>query len=69
MDATKLYQSSRNWADQLWVIGRHSTVAYVRFYPNPGVMLPWFTGRRLRWSWFYGWALTKAPVPGNPRGL
>ena len=55
--------------DQVWVLGRHSTVAYLRFYPNPGFMVPWPGNRRLRWSKFYGFAITKAPTPTNPRGL
>jgi hypothetical protein len=59
----------RNWLDRLWCIGRRSNVAYVRFYPNPGFMLPLIPGKRLRWSKHYGWKVTKSPVPGNPRGL
>jgi len=44
----------RTWADALWVIGRRSETAYIRFYPNPGFMLPWFGGQRLLWSRFDG---------------
>lgn len=55
--------------NRLYCLGRRSTWAYLRFYPNVGFMLPWPGGKRLRWSVFYGFAVTKAPVPGNPRGL
>lgn len=55
-----------NWLNQLWCLGRRSTVAYLRFYPNPGFMIPWPGGRRLRGSWFYG--LSVRPAAGNPRG-
>ena len=54
--------------DRMWVIGRRSTVAYLRLYPNFGFMLPWFGGKRLRYSKFYGWAVTKPPTAGNPTG-
>jgi hypothetical protein len=47
----------KNWFDQLWVIGRRSALAYLRFYPNPGFMIPWFGARRLIWSKFYGWRI------------
>ncbi len=59
----------RQYFDQLWCLGRRNNTAYLRFYPNPGFMIPWFGGKRLRWSKFYGWAITKPPTPGNPRGL
>ncbi len=49
------------WLDQLWAIGRRSNVAYIRFYPNPGFMLPLPGGKRLRWSIFYGARITRAP--------
>lgn len=55
--------------NKLWCIGRRSNVAYLRFYPNPGFMIPWKNGKRLRWSKFYGLKITKAPTPTNPRGL
>ena len=43
--------------NQLWVIGRKSEKMYVRFYPNPGFMIPWFKGKTLKYSKFYGWSL------------
>lgn len=45
--------------NKLWVIGRNSKTFYLRFYPNPGFMLPWTKGRILKWSKFYGWSLKK----------
>lgn len=45
--------------DRLWAIGRKSKVAYLRFYPNPGFMLPWFGGKKLKWSKHYGWTVKK----------
>lgn len=54
---------------KLRAIGRQSRVAYLRFTPNPGFMVPLWPGKRLRWSRFYGWKVTKPPTPGNPRGL
>jgi len=55
--------------NKIWCIGRRSDTAYIRFYPNPGFMIPWFGNKRLRYSKFYGWKITKAPTIGNPRGL
>jgi hypothetical protein len=57
------------WANQMWVIGRRSDTAYLRFFPNPGFMIPWPGGKRLRWSVFYGLKITNPPTLGNPRGL
>jgi hypothetical protein len=55
--------------NRLWALGRRSKVAYLRFYPNPGFMLPCGLDKRIRWSWSEGWRLTKAPTPKNPKGL
>jgi hypothetical protein len=55
--------------DRLICLGRRSNVYYIRFYPNPGFMAPWFHGKRIRWSKFYGWSVTKAPIEGNPKGV
>ena len=49
-----------NKLNRLWVIGRKSAFAYLRFYPNPGFMIPWTQGRRLVWSKFYGLKIRKA---------
>jgi hypothetical protein len=59
----------KNRVNRLWVIGRRSKIAYVRFYPNPGFMLPLWKNKRVRYSKFYGWKITKAPTDSNPRGL
>lgn len=56
------------WINRLWVIGRYSKIAYFRLYPNPGFMIP-FGKKRIRYSKFYGWKVTKAPTPTNPKGL
>ena len=58
----------RQLFDRIWVLGRRSTVAYLRLYPNPGWMIPVGVDRRLRWSKFYGFQWTRAPKPGNPKG-
>lgn len=63
-----MFTQFKTWANQLWVIGRRSNYAYLRLYPNPGFMLPWF-GKRIRWSKFYGFTLTNPPSQGNPKGL
>lgn len=42
--------------DRLMAIGRQSERAYVRFYPNPGFMLPWGS-KRLVWSWHKGFVM------------
>lgn len=55
--------------NQLWCIGRRSNLAYIRFYPNPGFMIPIGRNKRFRWSKFYGAKVTKAPTPENPKGL
>lgn len=55
--------------NKLWALGRRSTLYYIRFYPNPGFMIPWFNGKRFRWSKFYGASITKAPTNDNPKGL
>lgn len=57
------------WVNQLWVLGRRSKIAYLRFYPNPGFMFPIGPNKRVRYSKFYGWKITKAPTKDNPRGL
>jgi hypothetical protein len=41
--------------NRVWAVGRRSDKAYIRFYPNPGFMFPWFGGRRIVWSQFDGW--------------
>jgi hypothetical protein len=66
---TVLARRIQQRVDRLWVLGRRSTVAYVRLYPNFGFMLPIGRNRRLRWSRFYGWAITQAPRLGNPKGV
>lgn len=52
-----------NWFNQLWIINRRGTRFYIRLYPNPGFMVPWFGGQNLKWSKFYGWKFS--PGPGN----
>jgi len=59
----------RIYLNQLWIIGRRSNTAYLRFYPNPGFMIPWPGSKRLRWSKAYGLTFTNPPTPGNPKGL
>jgi hypothetical protein len=55
------------WANGLWVIGRRSEVAYVRFYPNPGVMFPWTGRRRVVWSRSDGWFVRFAGSHARPK--
>lgn len=64
-----MWNKFKIWADALWIIGRRSDVAYLRFYPNPGFMIPWPNNKRLRYSKFYGFTITNPPTPGNPKGL
>lgn len=42
------------WAQKLVVWGRRSELFYVRFYPNPGFMVPLPRGRQLVWTNFDG---------------
>jgi hypothetical protein len=45
----------RIWMNAAWILGRRSETAYVRVYPNPGLMFPWFGGRRVVYSRSRGW--------------
>ena len=48
----------RAFLDRVWVIGRRSERAYLRFYPNPGFMVRAF-GREFKGSRFYGWSVKR----------
>lgn len=45
----------RRRLDRVWALGRRSERMYLRFYPNPGFMVPWFKGRQLLWNRHDGW--------------
>ena len=32
--------------NKVWALGRKSKIWYLRIYPNPGFMIPWFGGKR-----------------------
>jgi hypothetical protein len=34
--------------NKVWILGRRSELAYLRFYPNPGFMIPWVRVRRYK---------------------
>jgi hypothetical protein len=52
--------------NRLYAIGRRSELAYVRFYPNPGFMIPWARGRRFVWSWHKGHIIRRVGTRSQP---
>ena len=56
-----------NRFNRVIALGRRSTRAYLRFYPNPGFMLPWFGGRQLLWSRSDGWYTRSRNQQNRPK--